>query len=57
MIDPSTGQPVSYTVDIPEKLKGIFVFEETDLLIYSKINTKDIGFTGFYKINVATICN
>ena len=54
MTDPFTGQAVAYTVDIPDKLEGIFVFEESDLLIYSKISTNDIGFTGLYTIGVTT---
>ena len=57
MTDPFTGQAVTYTVDIPDKLEGIFVFEESDLLIYSKISTNDIGFTGLYTIGVTTKCD
>jgi len=55
--DPSTGQPVSYTVTIPDKIKGIFVYEESDLLIYSKLDTRTAGITGFHTIDVTATCN
>jgi len=55
--DPYTGANVKYTVTIPQKIKDVFDYEESDLLIYSKINTKDAGFTGLYTIVVDTTCD
>jgi len=52
--DPSTDQPVKYEVDIPKKLEGIFVYEESESLIYSKIDLSTLDISGFITIKVTT---
>ena len=42
IIDPYTSKTVEYTVTIPEKLAGLFVYEESDLLIYSKVDITNL---------------
>jgi hypothetical protein len=57
VVDPSTGQSVKYTVSIPTKIKAIFAYEESDLLIYSTVDTSKVGSSGLYTITVKATCN
>ena len=56
MVDPSTGQSVKYTVSIPTKIQGIFLYDESDLLIYSTVDTSEAGLTGLFTITVKGTC-
>jgi len=43
VVDPSTGQSVKYAVSIPTKIKAIFTYDESDLVIYSLVDTSKVG--------------
>ena len=57
VVDPKTGQSVKYTVSIPTKIQGIFQYDESDLLIYSTVDTSEAGFSGLFTITVKGTCD
>ena len=56
VVDPSTGQSVEYAVSIPTKIKAIFTYDESDLVIYSLVDTSKVGWSGLFTITAKATC-